>query len=145
MKNKRLHLLAAVAVVAAMVAVTGCQQTRAKKEEKPVKELSRIHFDFDKSAIKSEYKTTLESNAQWAKQHTRSDVVIEGHCDERGSTEYNIALGWRRARSAKNYMVSLGVDADRLSTKSYGEERPLCTESNESCWWKNRRAEFLKK
>ena len=79
------------------------------------------------------------------KRHASSKVVVEGHCDERGSTEYNIALGWRRARSAKNYIASLGVSSGRMKVKSYGEERPLCRESHEGCWWKNRRAEFLKR
>jgi len=127
----------------ALVTAVGCQQKKPERAEEPTSSLQRIHFDFDRSEIKSEYKAVLEGNAQWLKDHGAAKVAIEGHCDERGSTEYNIALGWRRARAAKNYLVSLGSSADRLSTKSFGEERPLCNESNESCWWKNRRAEFV--
>jgi peptidoglycan-associated lipoprotein len=145
MKKQMGQYLIVVGLVVAMFAALGCQQQQVRPSKaEAVPELQRIHFDYDRSAIKSEYKSVLEGNAQWMRDHSDTTVAIEGHCDERGSTEYNIALGWRRARSAKNYMVSLGVSPSRLVTKSFGEERPLCRESNESCWWKNRRAEFLR-
>ena len=146
MKRKWTQLIVVVGMAGVMMAAVGCQQTKQVRPKRaaPVSDLQRIHFDYDRSAIKSEYKSVLEGNANWMKDHSGAKVVVEGHCDERGSTEYNIALGWRRARSTKNYMVSLGISPSRLVTKSYGEERSLCTESNESCWWKNRRAEFLK-
>lgn len=130
-------------MVAAMLAALGCQQQPRPRRAEPTPGLQRIHFDFDRSAIKPEYKPVLEGNAKWMRNHSNTNVVIEGHCDERGSTEYNIALGWRRARSAQDYMVSLGISPTRLVTKSFGEERALCMEHNEGCWWKNRRGEFL--
>ncbi len=135
-----------VALVAlGLVAGVGCQQHRPKSaSESKVKGLNRIHFDFDKSDIKSEYKKTLEENAAWLKQNKDAKVTVEGHCDERGTEEYNLALGQHRAKTTKAYLVNLGVDAKRLSTKSYGEEKPLETCHNESCWWKNRRADFSK-
>lgn len=146
MERKWRHYLMVAGMAFVMITAVGCtKQVRTRKAPEPVKGLQRVHFDFDRSEIKSEYRTVLDGNSKWMGQHSGSKVVIEGHCDERGSTEYNIALGWRRARSAKNYIVSLGVSPSRLETKSYGEERPLCRESNESCWWKNRRAEFLSK
>ena len=133
--------------LAAMVAVTvGCQsqQTKPKRAE-PVEGLQSVYFDFDRSDIKSEYKATLDNNSSWMNDHSKANVVVEGNCDQRGSVEYNIALGWRRARSAKNYLVSSGVSADRLATKSFGKENLVCTETVESCYWKNRRADFKAK
>jgi len=132
-------------LVALMAIVVGCQQTRQTRPTKPVKGLQSIHFDTDRSNIKSEYRAVMNNNAAWLKQHSRTKIVIEGNCDERGSVEYNIALGWRRARSGKNYLVSSGISASRVTTKSYGKERPVCTQSTESCWWKNRRDDFAKK
>jgi len=111
----------------------------------PMKEevtFQNIHFDFDKSFIRDDAKPILATVADYMKKHPDAKVKIEGHCDERGTSEYNFALGERRANSAKKYIADLGVDAARLSTISYGEERPLCTEHNEACWAKNRRAVF---
>ncbi len=105
-----------------------------------------IHFDFDKSFIRDDAKPILAKVADYLAKNNGAKILIEGHCDERGTAEYNMALGDRRATSAKKYLVGLGVDAARLSTISYGKERPLCTEHNEACWQKNRRAVFdLKK
>ncbi|MGE5248211.1 MAG: peptidoglycan-associated lipoprotein Pal [Verrucomicrobiota bacterium] len=101
-----------------------------------------IHFDFDKSFIREDAKPGLQAVADYMKAHPDAKVRIEGHCDERGTAEYNMALGERRATSAKKYLVGLGIDASRLSTISYGKERPLCTEHNEECWQRNRRAVF---
>jgi peptidoglycan-associated lipoprotein len=134
-------LVVALAVVIAS-AVFGCAQQR-KKPAAAASGLQRIHFDFDKSNIKPEFEPVLRGNAAWMQSNSKTAVTIEGHCDERGSVEYNIALGDRRANSAKNYLSNLGIPSDRMNTISYGKERPLCTEHNESCWWQNRRAEFL--
>jgi peptidoglycan-associated lipoprotein len=101
-----------------------------------------IHFDFDKSFIREDAKPILAKVADYLQKNQGAKVLIEGHCDERGTAEYNMALGDRRATSAKKYLVGLGVNADRLSTISYGKERPLCTEHNETCWQKNRRGVF---
>jgi peptidoglycan-associated lipoprotein len=103
------------------------------------------YFDYDKSDIRPDARDALTTNAATLKS-IFSDypdaVVVEGHCDERGSAEYNLGLGDRRATAAKDFLVQLGVPSDRLKTISYGKERPVCTESNESCWQKNRRAHF---
>lgn len=103
----------------------------------------RIHFEFDESAITDEAAQTLQRKAEVLREYPRLQLTLEGHCDERGSLEYNQALGMRRAEAAKRYLVSLGLDADRFRTVSYGEERPLRTESNETAWAMNRRSEFL--
>ncbi len=102
----------------------------------------RIHFDFDKSAIKAEFEAGLRTNAKWIKENPEYDVLIEGHCDERGSNEYNIGLGERRAESTKKYLVELGVAPNRLITKSWGEEKPLDLGKTEEAYALNRRAEF---
>ncbi len=102
-----------------------------------------IHFDYDRYDIKDEDKPTLRAIADWMLNNPPARLVIEGHCDERGTNEYNLGLGDRRARATKDYLVSLGVSARRLQTVSYGEERPLCTEKNEGCWRQNRRAHFV--
>jgi peptidoglycan-associated lipoprotein len=107
--------------------------------------LKPIYFDFDKSVIRPPDAKTLDANAAWLKDNRNLLVLIEGHCDERGTNEYNLALGERRARAAMNYLVAQGVQADRISLISYGEERPTCRESAESCWSKNRRSQFLVK
>ena len=123
----------------------GCQQQRKPKSaDSKVKGLNMVHFDFDKSDIKDDAKKTLEDNAGWLKKNKDVKVTVEGHCDERGTEEYNLALGDRRSKSTKKYLVNLGVESKRMSTKSYGEEKPLETCHNESCWWKNRRADFSK-
>jgi peptidoglycan-associated lipoprotein len=102
-----------------------------------------IHFEFDKSQLLPDAQEILKRKAAWLMAHPEvSAVTIEGHCDERGSNEYNIALGDRRAQSAKAFLVNLGVKSDRLSTVSYGEERPLDPGHNEAAWAKNRRAHF---
>lgn len=101
-----------------------------------------IHFDFDKYEIKSEDKATLKALADVMIKNSNSRIRIEGHCDERGTNEYNLGLGDKRANATKSYLMTLGVSGSRLLTISYGEERPLCTQSDEGCWWKNRRAHF---
>ncbi len=115
------------------------------KEFVSIPELKDIHFDFDKYDIRPGDAKTLDANAGWLKSNPDQLVLIEGHCDERGTNEYNLALGERRAKAAMNYLVSQGVQAGRITIISYGEERPLCTEHNEACWSQNRRAHFLVK
>ncbi|PYO48763.1 MAG: peptidoglycan-associated lipoprotein Pal [Candidatus Rokuibacteriota bacterium] len=110
-----------------------------------VPELVDVFFDFDKYDIRPGDAKTLDANANWLKSNSSHLVLIEGHCDERGTNEYNLALGERRAKSTMNYLVSQGVQANRITIISYGEERPQCTEHNEACWAKNRRAHFLAK
>jgi peptidoglycan-associated lipoprotein len=104
--------------------------------------LSEIHFEFDKAEIRDADREILNKNAAALKRFDFLKVTVEGHCDERGTVEYNLALGERRARAAYDYLVSLGVPADRLKTVSYGKEVPLCHESSEDCWQRNRRAHF---
>jgi peptidoglycan-associated lipoprotein len=108
--------------------------------------LSDAYFDYDKSEIREDARATLNKNAEALKQifaaHPNGIVTIEGHCDERGSAEYNLGLGDRRSSAAKEYLVNLGVPADKLKVISYGNEKPVCSESNESCWQRNRRVHF---
>ncbi len=105
--------------------------------------LEDIHFAFDSYELDEEARRILRDNAEWLKDNGRVRVEIEGHCDERGTVEYNLALGAKRARAAKDYLTSLGVEADRMTTISYGEELPLCREHNEGCWQQNRRVHFV--
>ncbi|PLX74568.1 MAG: peptidoglycan-associated lipoprotein [Desulfuromonas sp.] len=104
--------------------------------------LQRIHFDFDQFVLSDEARTILDQNAQYLRANASTNVVIEGHCDERGSDEYNLALGESRAIAAKNYLNSLGISGSRISVISYGEEKPLDQAANEEAWAMNRRAEF---
>ncbi|NPV05370.1 MAG: peptidoglycan-associated lipoprotein Pal [Syntrophaceae bacterium] len=104
--------------------------------------LESIYFDFDKYVIKPEFRDALKRNAEWLRENPNAKVVIEGNCDERGTNEYNMALGQRRADAAAKYLIDLGIAKDRVSTVSFGEEKPICTESNEACWSKNRRDDF---
>ncbi len=106
--------------------------------------LKDIFFDFDKYDVRPNDAKTLDTNAAWLKSNNNL-VLIEGHCDERGTNEYNLALGERRAKSTMNYLVAQGVQASRITIISYGKERPTCTEHSEACWAQNRRAHFLVK
>lgn len=117
------------------------QQETMAARERFLNEL--IHFEFDKSRLLPEGKAVLRLKAQWLTAHPNVLVVIEGHCDERGTNEYNMALGDRRAQSAKTYLVDLGIAADRLTCISYGEERPLDPGHNEAAWAKNRRDQLV--
>ncbi len=129
----------------ASIETTKVEEPKVAKitEEEKAEIFKDIHFDFDKYDIRDEDRPILRKIADWMIEHPSVKLVIEGHCDERGTNEYNLGLGDRRASAAKQYLVTLGVSMDRLSTVSYGEERPLCTEHNESCWWRNRRAHFV--
>ena len=108
-----------------------------------LKEVQDAYFDLDKADIRSDARAALAKSADFLRNYPQVKVVVEGHCDERGSTEYNLALGDRRAAAVKQYLVSLGIGADRVSTVSYGKEKPFCMESNESCWQQNRRGHFV--
>jgi len=105
--------------------------------------LDRIFFEFDASTITSRASSVLKDNAKTMKGNSKMRVLVEGHCDDRGTTEYNIALGERRAKATLDYLVSLGVERSRLDMKSWGEERPLDTAQSEGSYKKNRRAEFV--
>jgi peptidoglycan-associated lipoprotein len=104
--------------------------------------LADIHFEYDKADIREADRPLLAKNAEALKKFDFLRITIEGHCDERGTVEYNLNLGERRSRAAHEYLVSLGVPADRLKTVSYGKEVPVCQQSNEECWGRNRRAHF---
>jgi peptidoglycan-associated lipoprotein len=105
-------------------------------------EAQKIFFDFDKSDLKPEAKATLKNKAAWLRDHAAYVIRIEGHCDERGTAEYNLALGERRAHAAKKFLMALGVEEHRMSGISYGEEKPADPGHNEEAWAKNRRDEF---
>ena len=109
-----------------------------------LREVRDAYFDYDKADLRPDARTALSKTADFLKNYPRFKVTIEGHCDERGSTEYNLGLGDRRANAVKQFLVSAGVSADRVSTVSFGKEKPFCTESNEACWQQNRRGHFVK-
>jgi peptidoglycan-associated lipoprotein len=102
-----------------------------------------IYFDYDKSDIRPSEQSSLQADVAFLQQHSNISFTVEGHCDERGSTEYNLALGDNRASAVKNALVAAGITADRIKTVSFGKEKPFCTESNESCWQQNRRGHFV--
>src|SRR5581483_9134604 len=108
--------------------------------EKP---LGDAYFDFDMSTLKDDARSILQKDADYMKRWPSIKVTVEGHCDERGTPEYNLALGDRRAVSVKDYLVSLGIGADRIMSVSKGKEQPVCTDHNESCWMQNRRGHFI--
>jgi peptidoglycan-associated lipoprotein len=113
----------------------------AKAEEKVA--LDPVYFDFDKSFIREDAKPALQKTADYLKKNKDAKIQVQGNCDERGTSEYNMALGDRRATAAKKYLAGLGVDAKRITTVSFGKEKPICTEHNEECWQKNRRGDFV--
>ena len=115
------------------------------REFAAIEALGDIHFDFDKYDIRPGDAVILDANAAWLKANPNYLVLLEGHCDERGTDEYNLALGERRAKAALSYLLSRGLDANRFTLVSYGKERLLCSEQNEACWGRNRRAHFLVK
>src|SRR5262245_20902177 len=115
-------------------------ESTATSSSSPLKD---IYFEFDRYHLRADARETLDANAKWLKEHPLVRVEIEGHCDERGTNEYNMGLAAKRAQAARDYLVSVGIVGDRLSTVSYGEEIPMCTEHTESCWQKNRRDRFV--
>jgi peptidoglycan-associated lipoprotein len=120
----------------------GSVSSQSVSDLQAVQGLERVHFEFDQFTLTDEARATLNRNAAYLRANDGFKVVIEGHTDERGSDEYNLALGERRASAARQYLVSLGVDGSRLSIISFGEEKPLVDQSNEQAWAQNRRAEF---
>jgi len=102
-----------------------------------------IYFDYDKAEVRASEQSSIQADAAFLQQHSSINITVEGHCDERGSTEYNLALGDNRASAVKNALVGAGIAADRIKTASLGKERPFCTESNEACWQQNRRGHFV--
>ena len=145
------NLLAAGLIIVLSVAVVGCANQNKKHGFK------RIHFDFDRSYVRSDMVPLMDQNVKLMKKRNKHfstassygsgrggwALTVEGHCDERGSNEYNYALGARRAETTKSYMVTHGISPDRLKTVSFGEDRPLKQGNNEAAWWYNRRAEFV--
>jgi len=113
------------------------------KDFRAIPELKDVFFDFDKYDIRPSDAKVLDSNATWLKSNANHLVLIEGHCDERGTNEYNLALGERRAAAVRDYLTSLGIPAARMAIVSRGEESPVCTDDKESCWEKNRRGAFV--
>jgi peptidoglycan-associated lipoprotein len=107
------------------------------------RDLDDVYFDLDKSEIREDAKSHLQKNADWMKKWTSTQVSIEGHCDSRGSAEYNLALGSRRANAVKEYLTNLGVPAGRLTVVSKGKEQPVCSQEAESCWQQNRRGHHV--
>jgi peptidoglycan-associated lipoprotein len=105
--------------------------------------LQPIHFDFDRSFIRDDARSVMKANAEWLKANPKVKIRIEGNCDDRGTKEYNQALGQRRAAGAKKYLTDLGISGKRISLLSYGKEKPVCSEQNEECWQKNRRDDFV--
>jgi peptidoglycan-associated lipoprotein len=117
----------------------------APPEFTPAPQLADIHFDFDKSVIRPDSEKALLTSAEWLKKNPKRALLIEGHCDERGTLEYNLALGDRRAKATRDFLLAQGVAGDRITLISYGNERPQCAGHNEECWSRNRRAHLIVK
>lgn len=117
--------------------------SNATEEELFAQTVKDIYFDYDKAELRPSDQAAIQTDAQFLQQHAGIHITIEGHCDERGSTEYNLALGTSRADAVKNALIQAGIGGDRIKTYSYGKEKPFCTESNESCWQQNRRGHFV--
>jgi peptidoglycan-associated lipoprotein len=120
--------------------VFGRKSLEQLNAEKP---LGDVFFDLDKSDLSADGRSSLQKDADWMKRWGSTIVTVEGHCDSRGSSEYNLALGDRRATAVKEYLVSLGIPSNRLTIVSKGKEQPFCSEENESCWQQNRRGHFV--
>lgn len=115
----------------------------ASEEDLFSQSVKDVYFDYDKSDVRADQQGSIQADSSFLSQHSGISFTIEGHCDERGSTEYNLALGDRRASSVKNALVTAGINASRIKTISYGKEKPFCMESNEACWQQNRRGHFV--
>lgn len=139
MNNKAFLGLALVVLLG-----SACSGKSGPNSSSQIAGLKKVHFEYDRSVIPSEMVDTLNKNATFLKKNAKLDVVIEGHCDSRGSTEYNLALGDRRATAVKQYLSRQGVK-NNLRSVSYGEERPVSAENTESGWYQNRRAEFVRR
>lgn len=135
------------AAAAAAAAAETEAARRKEEEERAAKEaaagLQPVYFDFDRAVIRDDARPVLKANAEYLKSHPNAKVRIEGYCDERGTIEYNQALGQRRAASARKYLADMGISGNRIALISYGKEKPVCTEATEDCWQRNRRAELV--
>tara|TARA_B100000315_G_scaffold72776_2_gene66345 strand:- start:3512 stop:3886 length:375 start_codon:yes stop_codon:yes gene_type:complete len=105
--------------------------------------LSNVFFDYDQAELLGPARATLQQNAEWLQRWSSTRIIVEGHCDERGTNEYNLGLGERRAQAVREYLTSLGIAAGRVTMVSKGEEEPVCTDETESCWTRNRRGNFI--
>lgn len=165
MQKKIWLMIALLLVIPGLLFAVGCQKKAVSTAKAPAPEpapapapkaapmapppsgwnlsQNNIYFEFDKSTLTPMAQDTLMRHAAWLRENADATVTIEGHADERGTNEYNLALGDRRADSAKAFLVDLGIASSRLTTISYGEERPLCMEQTEECWAKNRRGHFV--
>ncbi len=143
MRTSRVVVLLSIVL---LVSGCACRTKRVGPGNVPTAEdggpLKDVHFAFDQAALDASAKATLDSNAQWLLENQDAKVRVEGHCDERGSNEYNMALGWKRARAAQDYLQGKGVAAARMSTESYGEELPVDPRHTEEAWKRNRRSHF---
>jgi peptidoglycan-associated lipoprotein len=126
------------------VAAAAAPTTEPTQDELFTREVRDAYFDFNKADIRSDARTALSQTASYLRSYPTERVTVEGHCDERGSTEYNLALGDRRASAVKQYLVSLGISADRINTVSFGKEKPFCMQSTEECYQQNRRGHFVR-
>ncbi len=156
--NMRILQLSAVGILA--MSLTGCppkkqvktEEPKPEEQAKPVEEpslrgkeykemadISTVYFELDQATLRSDARNTLEKNYQTLKEHADWEILVEGHCDERGTTDYNLGLGQKRAASVRQYYISLGMNGSKIATISYGKENPACTEHTEDCWSKNRR------
>jgi peptidoglycan-associated lipoprotein len=117
--------------------------TSLTDEQAFAQSIKDVYFDYDKADIRGDQQGSIQADAQFLQQHSNIKFTVEGHCDERGSTEYNLALGTNRADAVKNALIQAGVAASRIKTISYGKEKPFCNESNEACWQQNRRGHFV--
>lgn len=153
MNLKNYSKFALVALAAAGMLFAGCQQKKPveatpEQETKPVQSMAAkpssnsVYFAFDSSALDAASKAILNAQAAWLNDNS-GNITVEGNCDQRGSREYNLALGQRRADSVKDYLISQGVSASRIDTVSFGEERPACTGTGEACWAQNRHADIV--
>lgn len=129
--------------------ITEHRFAKIESKEEPIRYLEEqdvfedIYFDFDEYNIRDDAKSVLDRIASWLLKHNYAKILIEGHCDSRGTNEYNLALGDRRAKATRDHLVALGVAASRIEMLSYGEEKQLCSEETEDCWAKNRRSHFV--
>lgn len=127
----------------AAVAETAARNEDAERAAKQKRTLEAVYFDYDRSAVRDDARAVMQANAAYLKANPAVKVRIEGNCDERGTVEYNQALGQRRAASAKKYLVDMGVSGKRISLLSYGKEKPVCQDGTENCWQENRRADIV--
>jgi peptidoglycan-associated lipoprotein len=117
--------------------------TNASEQDLFNQNIKDVYFDYDRADVRGDQQAAIQADAQFLSQHPNVSFTVEGHCDERGSTEYNIALGDKRATAVKSALIAAGVNASRIKTISYGKEKPFCSESNEACWQQNRRGHFV--